>query len=149
MSFFFRKSVRLGPIRLNLSKSGIGASIGVKGARITASATGSTYVTVGSHGFYYRQTLPRDRQNEHIPQQPSHAQPGSEQSQGPSEMPTADVSQLVDSSSTNLVDQLNERARISNPAPLFYIGSVVIVFLALSTGQAAWLLGTVVLGFLG
>ena len=34
MGFFFRKSFRIGPIRLNLSKSGLDISAGVKGAHI-------------------------------------------------------------------------------------------------------------------
>jgi hypothetical protein len=37
MAFYFRKSLRFGPLRLNLSKRGVGASIGVKGARASAS----------------------------------------------------------------------------------------------------------------
>ena len=34
MGFYLRKSFRAGPIRFNLSKRGIGASVGVTGARI-------------------------------------------------------------------------------------------------------------------
>lgn len=34
MGFRFRKSVKIGPVRLNVSKSGLGVSAGVKGARI-------------------------------------------------------------------------------------------------------------------
>ena len=34
MPFYIRKSFSAGPVRLNLSKSGIGTSIGVKGARM-------------------------------------------------------------------------------------------------------------------
>src|SRR5437016_13188603 len=57
MGYFFRRSAKLGPFRLNFSKSGIGASVGVKGARVTMTPRGTTYVTVGSHGFYYRETV--------------------------------------------------------------------------------------------
>lgn len=35
MGFSFKKSFNLGPFRLNLSKSGIGYSIGTKGLRFT------------------------------------------------------------------------------------------------------------------
>src|ERR1017187_8010345 len=59
VGYFFRRSARIGPFRLNFSKSGIGASVGVKGARLTMTPRGTTYVTVGSHGYYYRETLPR------------------------------------------------------------------------------------------
>ena len=40
MSWFLRKSFPLGPLRFNLSKSGIGMSAGVKGARIGVDARG-------------------------------------------------------------------------------------------------------------
>jgi hypothetical protein len=34
MAWYLRKSVSVGPVRFNLSKSGIGTSIGVKGFRV-------------------------------------------------------------------------------------------------------------------
>ena len=56
MGFYVRKSFRAGPIRLNLSKSGLGASIGVKGLRIGSGPRGS-YIHAGRGGLYYRQKL--------------------------------------------------------------------------------------------
>src|SRR5439155_26195232 len=56
MAFYFRKSIGFGPFRLNLSKSGIGASFGVRGARISAGPRG-TYISVGRNGFYYGQRI--------------------------------------------------------------------------------------------
>lgn len=50
MGFRFRKSFKAGPIRVNLSKSGIGYSIGVKGARITKMANGRTRTTASIPG---------------------------------------------------------------------------------------------------
>jgi hypothetical protein len=57
MGFYFRKSVRIGPVRFNFSKSGVGASIGVKGFRYGVHPTGGTYIHAGRHGFYYHQEL--------------------------------------------------------------------------------------------
>lgn len=54
MGFYLRKSIRLGPLRLNLSKRGLGASVGVTGARIGIDATGHGYVHAGRRGVYYR-----------------------------------------------------------------------------------------------
>ncbi len=34
MGIYVRKSIRVGPMRFNLSKSGVGASIGMKGLRL-------------------------------------------------------------------------------------------------------------------
>jgi hypothetical protein len=45
MAWHFRKSIKLGPIRINASKSGIGYSIGNKIARHTKTSTGQTYNT--------------------------------------------------------------------------------------------------------
>jgi Protein of unknown function (DUF4236) len=59
MGWRYRKSVRLGPVRLNMSRRGIGQSIGVRGARITRSARGERYVTftVPGTGWSYRKKL--------------------------------------------------------------------------------------------
>ncbi|MDO4559170.1 MAG: DUF4236 domain-containing protein, partial [Planctomycetia bacterium] len=53
---FIRKSVRVRPFRFNLSKSGLGVSAGVTGARIGTGSHG-TYVHLGRGGLYYRKTL--------------------------------------------------------------------------------------------
>ena len=50
MGFRFRKSINLGPIRINLSKSGVGYSVGTKGARITKTAKGGTRTTLSIPG---------------------------------------------------------------------------------------------------
>lgn len=50
MGFRFRKSKKLGPFRFTLSKSGLGASVGVKGFRVTKTATGRVRTTVSIPG---------------------------------------------------------------------------------------------------
>ena len=59
MGLRFRKSVKLGGLRLNLSSSGVGYSIGKKGVRISRSATGRTTSTVSipGTGLSYTQNL--------------------------------------------------------------------------------------------
>ena len=57
MGFYFRKSIRVGPLRFNLSKSGIGVSAGVRGFRVGTGPRGN-YVHMGVGGLYYRSTLP-------------------------------------------------------------------------------------------
>ena len=54
MGTFFRKSKKVGNnTRVNVSKSGVGMSTGVKGARIGANKKGA-YVAGGKNGIYYR-----------------------------------------------------------------------------------------------
>src|SRR6266853_710229 len=110
MGFYFRKSLRFGPMRVNFSKSGVGASIGVKGLRVTGSATGATYVTASSHGFYYRQTLGQQKTSSSS----RLTSPSLPEQTGT--IPTASIETLVDSSSVDLVRRLNENVRKFNPA---------------------------------
>lgn len=56
MPFYIRDSVSLGPFRLNLSKSGLGISAGVKGFRVGTGPRGH-YIHAGMNGVYYRKTL--------------------------------------------------------------------------------------------
>lgn len=56
MGLYFRNSKSLGSFRLNFSKSGIGVSTGVKGARLSMGPNG-TYINVGRNGIYYRKKI--------------------------------------------------------------------------------------------
>jgi hypothetical protein len=62
MGLTFRKSVRIGGLRLNFSGSGVGVSAGVRGARIGVNAKGRGYVDAGRGGFRYRAMLGGKRQ---------------------------------------------------------------------------------------
>lgn len=59
MGFRFRKSFKAGPFRINVSKSGIGYSAGVKGFRVTKRADGRTQRTysVPGTGISYVDTI--------------------------------------------------------------------------------------------
>ncbi len=50
MGFIYRKSVKAGPLRINLSKSGVGLSAGVPGFRVTQSSRGRRYTTFNLPG---------------------------------------------------------------------------------------------------
>ena len=54
MGWFFRKWFNFGPFRINFSKSGIGGSVGVKGARAGINARGNRYVHLFRQGIGYR-----------------------------------------------------------------------------------------------
>ena len=57
MGIGFRKSMKIGGMRVNFSKSGIGVSTGIKGLRVGVNAKGKSYVSAGTHGIYYRKTF--------------------------------------------------------------------------------------------
>lgn len=56
MGFYIKKGFNFGPIRVNLSKSGLGFSVGGKGLRLGSGPQGS-YVHAGRKGLYYRKNL--------------------------------------------------------------------------------------------
>jgi hypothetical protein len=62
MGLRFRKSFTFGPLRINVSKSGIGFSLGVKGFRIGRSAKGKNTATISlpGTGLSYVQDLDAD-----------------------------------------------------------------------------------------
>lgn len=50
MGFYFRKSVRVGPFRVNVSKSGLGLSLGGGGFRLGSSPRRRRYTTFSLPG---------------------------------------------------------------------------------------------------
>ena len=56
MAWRFRRSLKLGPLKLNFSKSGIGYSAGVRGFRVGTDARGRTYTaaSIPGTGLYNR-----------------------------------------------------------------------------------------------
>ena len=59
MGLNFRKSITICKgVRLNLSKSGVGVSVGTKGARFSINSSGQKRATVGipGTGVYYTKT---------------------------------------------------------------------------------------------
>ena len=60
MSWLFRRRIRVIPgVRLNLSKSGLTASVGVRGGSVTLGGKGGTYANVGipGTGIYSRRRI--------------------------------------------------------------------------------------------
>ncbi len=91
--------------------------MGVKGARLTLSPKGKTYITVGHGGFYYRKNL--SPSNVHTADSP---RPQIAESQPPlEEIKTAAVEELLESSKGELVESLNKRARMFNPAVTLFV----------------------------
>ena len=124
MSFYIRKSVKFGPIRFNISKSGIGISTGVKGARISTGPLG-TYINLGRNGIYYRQKIDGS-----ILEAPSETGDDNfhQSETANSSIPTADVTDLVDTSNKDLLDQINSRIQLPIYGNLVSVFTIVITF---------------------
>ena len=58
MGFYYRKSVNLGPFRVNLSKSGVGYPVGGRGFRVGTTARGKIYTSfsIPGTGVGYRKS---------------------------------------------------------------------------------------------
>lgn len=65
MGWYFRKSIRSGPLRVNVSKSGVGVSAGVRGARVGIGPRGP-YLAGGLGGLYFRKRLSGGRRANRI-----------------------------------------------------------------------------------
>ena len=150
MGFYLRKSISVGPLRFNLSKSGIGVSAGIKGLRFGTGPRGN-YVHMGRGGLYYRATLPSS-----TPSQPRFQPANTIDPVIPSgthapleEIESADVSQIVDSSSQELLSELNQKRNKMRLWPIAATVSAIIVFLELSNAAPNWLfLITLVVGLI-
>jgi len=108
MPFYIRKYVNLGPIRFNLSKSGIGTSVGVKGLRFGSGPRGN-YVHMGRHGLYFRKSLgssPRTKRK--TSKQVVEKSARSVTNDNMLDIESSSVDKMVDSSSSNLLEELNQ-----------------------------------------
>jgi len=146
MGFYIRKGFNFGPLRLNLSRSGLGASFGVTGARIGIGPRG-TYVHVGRGGFYYRQTLstPSNRSHQDVPnirQLPSDSEL--------QEITSTAAITIVDSSADRLLQELSRVKRRTDLLPIVIIVGAIFLVRFASVGFAWWILvlATLILGLL-
>ena len=67
MGLYLRKSLRVGPLRVNCSTHGVGLSAGVRGARFGIDAGGHPYTHLGRGGIYYRKRWPIPPPTPHDP----------------------------------------------------------------------------------
>lgn len=119
MGFSFRKSFKAGPIRLNLSRSGLGVSTGVKGFRVGVGPRGS-YASASAGGFTYRKNLSAGSSAPTKPSRPLIA------SDGMQDIDSADVTQMYDESSSELLTALN---KVQKRIQLFPIALILAILL--------------------
>ena len=112
MGFYIRKSVSAGPFRFNLSRSGVGISVGVKGFRVGSGPRGN-YVHMGRGGLYYRASLGGAHRSSGGPR--SHRPKPTLPTQPPmtgdplQSVETGNVVEMVPSNGSDIVRQINEK----------------------------------------
>jgi hypothetical protein len=127
MGWYLRKNFGLGPLRLNLSKSGLGYSLGVRGARIGVGPRGS-YVRLGRGGVYYQKYFSTDSSRTVLPSDP--VRPTNIEELG-TPILTAPASELRDSSSDTLLQEILQKHQKMRLAPLFTILSGLLILVLL------------------
>jgi len=148
MGFYLRKSVRVGPLRFNLSKSGIGVSAGVKGFRVGSGPRGN-YVHMGRGGLYYRATIPSVSRPQaaslHNSAKYTPPQPQSITHNPLQEIESGDVFQMRDSSSTELLQELNSKRKTSVLWPYPLALGVIALIVSAGNNASGWLSVLIVL----
>ena len=133
MPFYIRKSVTAGPFRFNFSKSGVGVSVGVKGLRIGTGPRGH-YIHAGRGGLYYRATLSnagRDRHSQTPPQQSPSLRPTFDADDVTMlEIESGDVMHMRDASFSELLDEINSKARQTRLSWAFPLAALLVATIA-------------------
>ena len=147
MGLYLRRSVRVGPLRFNLSGSGIGVSCGIPGFRIGTGPRGN-YIHAGRGGIYYRKTFGAG------------SQPSSEVIQ-PSQLPdyqpalvdatigelqpvdTGTSAAMQDSSSQSLLDELNQKHQRLRLWPMVLLSGIAALGVAKLLGLPDFAIGLV------
>ena len=136
MGFYIRKAISVGPFRFNLSKSGVGVSAGVKGLRFGTGPRGN-YVHMGRGGLYYRKTLPSGTNKSQVAHnqqlQQSHTEIGHE---ALTEIESGDLGQMVDSSSADLVAEMNDNRKKIRAWPFVSVLGIVAAFFTFQNSQS-------------
>ena len=127
MGLSFFRSFSKGPLRVNVSSSGVGLSFGLKGARVSVGPRG-TYVSFQQGGFRYRRKLSEDKKKYQPP--PAAAPVPAASFTTPGHIHTASAAELQDSSLTELLQEFQSRAsRFSLFVPALLVLTALTLYL--------------------
>ncbi|MGE3781964.1 MAG: DUF4236 domain-containing protein, partial [Alphaproteobacteria bacterium] len=135
MGFYIRKSISAGPFRFNLSGSGVGLSVGVKGFRIGSGPRGN-YVHMGRGGLYYRASLNRpSRPATHDPT-PGGSPLPSLASSGLAQIETGDILQMMPVQSADIVQEISDKVKRLRLWPWVLSGGIMFSGLVFAQPEA-------------
>jgi Protein of unknown function (DUF4236) len=136
MGFYIRKGLNFGPFRLNLSRSGLGASFGLTGARVGISPNRGPYIHVGRGGVYYRQTLSHlAKSSKRNPQQISPAPVDNDDQ----EIASVSSDRMMEGSADQLLQALNRIKQRKDMFPIMVVVGIIMLIRILSVGLVWWL----------
>ena len=137
MAFYIRKSVSLGPIRFNLSKSGIGTSVGVTGFRVGIRPNGKSYLHAGRYGLYYRKELGGGRNRGKQSQTQEYNNNENTDDYNITKYDTASSQKLAPNSREELLKKLNYSYKSFRLDYLCGISFCILTYIAFQTSQVA------------
>ena len=140
MGWGFRKSFGRGPFRITLSKSGISASVGVKGLRLTTGPRG-VYVSSSVGGFSYRERIGGRRRSTARPPQPVLPAASYPRFDRADLIESAPVEQMRDLAQTDFATELNEWIRRGNIQLTIVLVTGAVLGLASAAGAASGVIG--------
>jgi hypothetical protein len=138
MGFYIRKSISVGPFRFNLSQSGVGVSTGIKGFRIGTGPRGN-YIHMGRGGLYFRATIPTEGPGKR-PGQPDAPAAIAAGEEGFQELEAGSVSRMVDSSSAQLLEEINAKAQRRPLWVIAFAAACVLNIIPIAAKTPLWLL---------
>jgi hypothetical protein len=158
MGFYIRKALRVGPLRFNLSKSGVGVSAGIKGLRLGTGPRGN-YVHMGRGGLYFRKSLNAPGGRAATGSDSSQLLPRPGEPSGPGiplgtvgplqDVESGSVQEMVDASSAELLREMNEKRKKIRLLPGAITLSIIVTLLLLAGRMPIWLVvlfGTLAVG---
>lgn len=136
MGFYIRKAVKVGPLRFNLSKSGIGVSGGFPGFRVGSGPRGN-YIHMGRKGLYYRKSLKSLGESQKPKRRQAHEEKvptGPDPTVGPyKEIESTSVLEMKDANAIELINEINEKLNRRRISPFILLASVFGIILAVSS----------------
>ena len=147
MGFYLRKSIKVGPVRFNLSKSGVGISAGFKGLRFGTGPRGN-YVHVGRYGLYYRATIPSYSSTKIISKPTDIPKPEipPDTHEPLQDIVSANAAQIIDSSSEELLKEIDKKRRKIRLWPSVSFLTISITLIGVTLALPIWLLATFFIG---
>lgn len=152
MSFYVRKSIKAGPFRVNVSRSGIGVSTSIPGFKV-GTGPRCNYVRVARNGVSYRTSVGGQSTRRRLRQQPARATasrlPLPNVDVVLEDLTGASLLDLVDTEPSDLLGQINKAATRHRTWPWIVIPGLLIALSSLASnpiGGGEWLLIVLLLG---
>lgn len=128
MGWSARKSLTFGPLRVNLSRSGIGLSAGVRGARVSVGPRG-TYVSFGAGGFRYQHKLGDSRHQ----QATAHTTVGAPAPSAMGQIATASAATLAQIAPDAALEEVRKRITRTNLFKVYAWSAVIFLLWLVSS----------------